>query len=184
MAPVTYGFFFFWAVRPKVVSLHAKPAAFERYRPYSLPGAGAGRLERLAAGLRRAGMFAGGSGRRHLAGGALRRPGRGVARARRGVRRGGRLRRGARGRRAGGGRRGAAGAPPVPFRRAGHCRHPAGRGGFRAEVSVDTELNTDYALVGPRTVGQSKCYEPVLRLSEAVFPFLEWVGDRVPQRDE
>ena len=53
-----------------------------------------------------------------------------------------------------------------------------------ALFSAFDKLNTDYALVGPRTVGQSKCYEPVLRLSEAVFPFLEWVGDRVPQRDE
>lgn len=53
-----------------------------------------------------------------------------------------------------------------------------------ALFSAFDKLNADYALVGPRTVGQSKCYEPVLRLSEAVFPFLEWVGDRVPQRDE
>ena len=53
-----------------------------------------------------------------------------------------------------------------------------------ALFSAFDKLNADYTLVGPRTVGQSKCYEPVLRLSEAVFPFLEWVGDRVPQRDE
>ena len=53
-----------------------------------------------------------------------------------------------------------------------------------ALFSAFDKLNADYTLVGPRTVGQSKCYEPVLRLSEAGFPFLEWVGDRVPQRDE
>ena len=61
----------------------------------------------------------------------------------------------------------------------------AAAGGFAAVlVAALARRRAEYTLVGPRTVGQSKCYEPVLRLSEAVFPFLEWVGDRVPQRDE
>lgn len=43
-------------------------------------------------------------------------------------------------------------------------------------------LNADYTMVGAQTVRQSKSYSPVLRLSKTVSPFLEWVGDRVPQR--
>lgn len=45
-------------------------------------------------------------------------------------------------------------------------------------------LNEDYSLVGARTIGGSKSYKPVMRLSEAVFPFLEWVGEQVPQGQE
>lgn len=45
-------------------------------------------------------------------------------------------------------------------------------------------LNADYALVESRTVERSKCYRPVLRLSEAVFPFIEWVGEQVPADDD
>lgn len=45
-------------------------------------------------------------------------------------------------------------------------------------------INADYTLVEARTIDQSRSYKPVLRLSEAVFPFLEWVGDRVPELDE
>lgn len=45
-------------------------------------------------------------------------------------------------------------------------------------------LNADYTLVGPQTIEKSKSYKPVMRLSDAVFPFLEWVGDRVPRQDE
>ena len=45
-------------------------------------------------------------------------------------------------------------------------------------------INADYTLVEARTIDQSMSYKPVLRLSEAVFPFLEWVGDRVPELDE
>lgn len=45
-------------------------------------------------------------------------------------------------------------------------------------------LNEDYTLVGPRTIEKSRCYKPVMRLSEAVFPFLEWVGDQVPRQEE
>ena len=46
------------------------------------------------------------------------------------------------------------------------------------------KFNADYSLAGRRTVESSKCYRPVLRLSEAIFPFVEWVGDRVPQPQE
>lgn len=45
-------------------------------------------------------------------------------------------------------------------------------------------LNVDYSLVGPRTLEQSKSYRPVMRLSASVLPFLEWVGDRVPEHAE
>ena len=45
-------------------------------------------------------------------------------------------------------------------------------------------LNEDYCLVGPQTIEHSKSYKPVMRLSEAIFPFLEWVGEQVPQHDE
>lgn len=45
-------------------------------------------------------------------------------------------------------------------------------------------LNEDYTLVGARTIEQSRSYKPVMRLSEAVFPFLEWVGEQVPQQEE
>ena len=45
-------------------------------------------------------------------------------------------------------------------------------------------LNEDYCLVGPRTIEQSKSYKPVRWLSESIFPFLEWVGERVPRQEE
>ena len=47
--------------------------------------------------------------------------------------------------------------------------------------SAFDSLNEDYTLVGPQTIEKSKSYKPVMRLSEAVFPFLEWVGEQVPQ---
>lgn len=45
-------------------------------------------------------------------------------------------------------------------------------------------LNEDYCLVGPQTIEQSKSYKPVRRLSESIFPFLEWVGGQVPRQEE
>lgn len=42
-------------------------------------------------------------------------------------------------------------------------------------------LNVDYSLVERRTIEQSKSYRPVMRLSASVLPFLEWVGEQVPQ---
>lgn len=50
--------------------------------------------------------------------------------------------------------------------------------------SAFDQLNVDYTLVGPQTVEQSRSYKPILRLSESLFPFLEWVGDRVSGADE
>lgn len=50
--------------------------------------------------------------------------------------------------------------------------------------SAFDSLNADYTLVGPQTIERSKSYKPVMRISEAVFPFLEWIGDQVPPRDE
>ena len=43
-------------------------------------------------------------------------------------------------------------------------------------------LNEDYTLIGARTIEKSKSYKPVMRLSERIFPFLEWVGEQVPQQ--
>ena len=45
-------------------------------------------------------------------------------------------------------------------------------------------LNEEYCLVGPRTIEQSKSYKPVRWLSESIFPFLEWDGERVPRQEE
>ena len=50
--------------------------------------------------------------------------------------------------------------------------------------SAFDSLNEDYTLVGPQTIEKSKSYKPVMRLSEAVFPFLEWVGEQVPQEQK
>lgn len=44
-------------------------------------------------------------------------------------------------------------------------------------------LNEDYTLAGPQTIKTSKSYKPVMRLSDAVFPFLEWVGEQVPDEE-
>lgn len=85
-----------------------------------------------------------------------------------------------------------AGAQIVPFRGIRHCRYAAGHCGLGAEIPARAEcplsafdnLNEDYTLVGPETIEKSKSYKPVMRLSEAVFPFLEWVGDQVPRQDE
>lgn len=53
-----------------------------------------------------------------------------------------------------------------------------------ALFSAFDRLNEDYCLVGPETIEHSKSYKPVKRLSEAIFPFLDWVGEQVPLRDE
>lgn len=50
--------------------------------------------------------------------------------------------------------------------------------------SAFDSLNEDYCLVGPQTIEQSKSYKPVRRLSESIFPFLEWVGEQVPRQEE
>ena len=50
--------------------------------------------------------------------------------------------------------------------------------------SAFDDLNEDYTLAGPETIEKSKSYKPVMHLSEAVFPFLEWVGGQVPGPDE
>lgn len=46
------------------------------------------------------------------------------------------------------------------------------------------KFNADYSLAGRRTIESSKCYRPVLRLSELIFPFMEWIGDQVPQHEQ
>lgn len=45
-------------------------------------------------------------------------------------------------------------------------------------------LNRDHSLVEEPTIAKSKSYKPIIRLSESLFPFFEWMGDRVPLRDE
>lgn len=50
--------------------------------------------------------------------------------------------------------------------------------------SAFDRLNADYALLKPQTIEGSRSYGPILRLSESLFPFLEWVGDRVPLTNE
>ena len=50
--------------------------------------------------------------------------------------------------------------------------------------SAFDDLNEDYTLAGPETIEKSKSYKPVMHLSKAVFPFLEWVGGQVPGPDE
>ena len=39
-----------------------------------------------------------------------------------------------------------------------------------------------FAGFGARTIEKSKSYKPVMRLSERIFPVLEWVGEQVPQQ--
>lgn len=50
--------------------------------------------------------------------------------------------------------------------------------------SAFEKLNVDYSLVGPQTIEHSRSYKPIQRFSESLFPFLEWVGDQVPLKDE
>jgi colicin V production protein len=49
--------------------------------------------------------------------------------------------------------------------------------------SAFDSLNEDYTLVGPDKIQKSRTYEPIIRLSEKIFPFLEWVGEQVPLDD-
>lgn len=46
------------------------------------------------------------------------------------------------------------------------------------------KFNADYSLVSESAVASSKCYRPVLRLSEAVFPWAERLGDRMSQPED
>jgi len=46
------------------------------------------------------------------------------------------------------------------------------------------QLNRDHTLVGAETVETSKSYGPMLKLSKAIRPFFEWVGDRMPLPEE
>ncbi len=47
-------------------------------------------------------------------------------------------------------------------------------------VSAFDRLNADHAIAEARTVGNSKTYGPLLRLSDTLCPFLEWAGERIP----
>ena len=48
--------------------------------------------------------------------------------------------------------------------------------------SAFDKLNADYTIVRAQTIEQSKSYKPVMRISQLVFPFLQWIGDQVPER--
>lgn len=52
-----------------------------------------------------------------------------------------------------------------------------------ALVAAFDRINADYTLVEARVIDKSRSYKPLLRLSESLFPFLEWVGEQVPQYD-
>lgn len=52
-----------------------------------------------------------------------------------------------------------------------------------ALVAAFDRINADHKLVEARTIEKSRSYKPLLRLSESLFPFLEWVGEQVPQLD-
>lgn len=49
--------------------------------------------------------------------------------------------------------------------------------------SAFDKLNADYTLVKPETVERSKLYKPVMHFSGLLFPFLEWVEERIPQQE-
>lgn len=49
--------------------------------------------------------------------------------------------------------------------------------------SAFDKLNADYTLVKPETVEKSRLYKPVMRFSGVLFPFLEWVEQRIPQEE-
>jgi len=41
-------------------------------------------------------------------------------------------------------------------------------------------INRNYTIVKKSTLDRSVLYAPVSKVPEAVFPFLEWIGDRIP----
>jgi membrane protein required for colicin V production len=44
--------------------------------------------------------------------------------------------------------------------------------------SILDTFNKDYSIIKKSRIERSKTYEPILRLSEKIFPFLEWVGEQ------
>lgn len=50
--------------------------------------------------------------------------------------------------------------------------------------SAFDSLNQDYTLISAQTVKESKFYRPVLRLADALFPFVEWAKEQIPQNQE
>ena len=50
-------------------------------------------------------------------------------------------------------------------------------------VAAFDRLNADYTLADRQTIGQSRSYGPLLRLSEMLPPLLEEVSDRLPRTD-
>lgn len=50
--------------------------------------------------------------------------------------------------------------------------------------SAFDRLNEDHALAKAQTIEQSRLYKPIMHLSEALLPFVEWVGERVPKNEQ
>lgn len=43
-------------------------------------------------------------------------------------------------------------------------------------------LNADYSIVSRQTIEASRWYAPVSRVSDHVLPFLNWVGEQIPDK--
>ena len=50
-------------------------------------------------------------------------------------------------------------------------------------VAVFDRVNADYTLADRQTIGQSRSYGPLLRISGMLPPLLEEVSDRLPRTD-
>lgn len=48
--------------------------------------------------------------------------------------------------------------------------------------AIDT-INIGHWLIGEQTIEKSKTYRPVLGISELIFPFVEWAGERMSQQE-
>lgn len=146
-------------------------------------------MERLAPRLCHADMFAGRNRRRHLACFTLRRLCRGVAEAGRDGIRSRRIRRGPAGRDSSGGRCRTAGTQVVSLRGIRDSRHRAGHRGVGAEIHAGAErivLGVRFAqrgLYARRPTDDREIEELQARHApvRSRFPFLEWVGEQVPQ---
>ncbi|MEG1864421.1 MAG: CvpA family protein [Alistipes sp.] len=50
--------------------------------------------------------------------------------------------------------------------------------------SAFAKINVDHTLIRAQLLNESITYRPILRVSEHLFPFLEWIGDQVPEPTE
>ena len=51
-------------------------------------------------------------------------------------------------------------------------------------LAVFNSLNATYGWVDATTIEASKCFQPLMTLSERIFPFLEWIGEQVGTQGE